>query len=119
MASQTMYGLPVHRTQSVRLTLPELDRNVVLSAKSHHLSAWLDLAALFQRATTMKQFMWQPDLMRVAQIIDAGVYTCGGCGRLIQAVDQTSKQPGWLEQIRADRQSASLPLCLTNYPQCA
>ena len=30
-------------------------------------------AALFQRATTMKQFMWQPDLMRVAQFIDAGV----------------------------------------------
>ena len=24
-------------------------------------------------ATTMKQFMWQPDLMRVAQSIDAGV----------------------------------------------
>ena len=30
-------------------------------------------AALFQRATTMKQFMWQPDLMRVAQFIGAGM----------------------------------------------
>ena len=30
-------------------------------------------AAIFQQATTMKQFMWQPDLMRVAQFIDAGV----------------------------------------------
>ena len=29
--------------------------------------------ALFQQATTMKQFMWQPDLMRVAQFIDADV----------------------------------------------
>ena len=33
----------------------------------------VSFAALFQRATTMKQFMWQPDLMRVAQFIDAGV----------------------------------------------
>ena len=33
----------------------------------------VSFAALFQRATTVKQFMWQPDLMRVAQFIDAGV----------------------------------------------
>ena len=33
----------------------------------------VSFAALFQRATTMKQFMWQPDLMRVAQFIDAGM----------------------------------------------
>ena len=33
----------------------------------------VSFAALFQRATTTKQFMWQPDLMRVAQFIDAGV----------------------------------------------
>ena len=32
----------------------------------------VSFAALFQ-ATTMKQFMWQPDLMRVAQFIDAGM----------------------------------------------
>ena len=33
----------------------------------------VSFAALVQRATTMQQFKWQPDLMRVAQIIDAGV----------------------------------------------
>ena len=33
----------------------------------------VSLAELFQRATTMKQFMWQLDVMRVAQFIDAGV----------------------------------------------
>ena len=26
-----------------------------------------------RQATTMRQFMWQPDLMRVAQVLDAGV----------------------------------------------
>ena len=33
----------------------------------------VSFAALLQQATTMKQFMWQPDLMRAAQFIDAGV----------------------------------------------
>ena len=33
----------------------------------------VSFAALFQRATTMKQFMRRPDHMRAAQFINAGV----------------------------------------------
>ena len=38
----------------------------------------MSFAPLFQRATTMQQFMWQPDLMRVAQFLEAGVRTMQG-----------------------------------------
>ena len=58
----------------------------------------LKFAPLFQRATTMKQFMWQLDHMRAAQILDAGV-------RRIQEIDpsngsdiQLASLAGWLEQ---------------------
>ena len=34
---------------------------------------WVSLAPLFERATFMQQFMWQPDLMRVVQFLEAGV----------------------------------------------
>ena len=34
---------------------------------------WVSFAPLFQRATTKQQFMWQPDLMQVAQFPEAGV----------------------------------------------
>ena len=54
------------------------------------------VAALFQRATTMQQFMWQPDLMREAQILAAGVRRMR---KVPQAIHQTSHQPGWLEQM--------------------
>ena len=40
----------------------------------------VSFAPLFQRAATMQQFMWQPDLMRVARFIDAGM-------RRVQAID--------------------------------
>ena len=37
----------------------------------------VSFAPLFQRAATMKQFMWQPDLMRVAQFLHVGVEDVG------------------------------------------
>ena len=41
----------------------------------HGLHSWQVLAVLhsIQQAITPKQFMWQPDLIRVAQFLDAGV----------------------------------------------
>ena len=33
----------------------------------------VSFAPLFQRATTVQRFMWQPDLMRVAQSLEADV----------------------------------------------
>ena len=54
----------------------------------------VSFAPLFQRAATMQQFMWQPDLMPVAQF-----QVSEQCRELIQAMDQTSNQPGWLEQM--------------------
>ena len=33
----------------------------------------VSFAPLLQQATTMKQFMWQPDLIRAARILEAGV----------------------------------------------
>ena len=38
----------------------------------------VSFAPLFQRATTMQQFMWRPDIMRVAQFLEAGVRTMQG-----------------------------------------
>ena len=47
----------------------------------------VSFAALFQRATTLKQFMWQPHLMRVAHFTDADVRRVR---KSIEAMDQTS-----------------------------
>ena len=63
------------------------------------------------QATTVQQSMWQPDFMRAAQSLRAGVK---GCGQLIQMMCQTSNQLGCLEQMQPLALSCLAPrLCFT------
>ena len=56
----------------------------------------VSFALLFRQATTMQQFVWQPDPIELLSVLKL-VYE--GCGNLMQAMDQTSNKPGRLEQM--------------------